>query len=37
MSRWAFTEDQAEFVALAMRRIVAQPLLALKYAGCRAG
>jgi hypothetical protein len=37
LGEWQFTEDQAEFVALAMRCIVRQPLLAFKFADCPAG
>jgi len=37
LGEWQFSEDQAEFVAFAMRCIVAQPLLALKFANCRQG
>ena len=37
LGEWQFIEDQAEFVALAMPRIVGQPLLAFKFADCPAG
>jgi hypothetical protein len=37
LGEWVFSDDQAEFVALAMRCLVGQPLLALKFANCLAG